>query len=49
MDLRLQLPVDVPVARLDCRLYEETARRELGDTCAAWLATGHMHSLSRCH
>jgi aryl sulfotransferase len=26
----------------DCRLYEETARRELGDECAAWLATGHM-------
>ena len=24
----------------DCRLYEETARHELGDECAAWLATG---------
>jgi aryl sulfotransferase len=25
----------------DCRRYEETARRELGEECAHWLATGH--------
>jgi len=25
----------------DCRRYEETARRELGEVCARWLATGH--------
>lgn len=25
----------------DCRRYEETARRELGEACARWLATGH--------
>jgi aryl sulfotransferase len=24
----------------DCRRYEETARRELGEACARWLATG---------
>ncbi len=24
----------------DCRWYEETARRELGEACARWLATG---------
>lgn len=24
----------------DCRRYEETARRELGEACAQWLATG---------
>ncbi len=24
----------------DCRCYEETARRELGEDCARWLATG---------
>jgi aryl sulfotransferase len=24
----------------DCRRYEETARRELGEDCAQWLATG---------
>jgi aryl sulfotransferase len=24
----------------DCRWYEETARRELGEACAHWLATG---------
>jgi len=26
----------------DCRRYEETARRELGEDCARWLATGRM-------
>jgi aryl sulfotransferase len=26
----------------DCKLYEEVARRELGDECAAWLATGRI-------
>lgn len=26
----------------DCRRYEETARRELGEICANWLATGQM-------
>lgn len=26
----------------DCRQYEEMARRELGETCAAWLARGAM-------
>jgi aryl sulfotransferase len=26
----------------DCRRYEETARRELGEACAHWLATGQM-------
>ena len=26
----------------DCRLYEETARRELGDQCATWLAFGRL-------
>ena len=25
----------------DCRRYEGTAQRELGDDCAHWLATGH--------
>jgi aryl sulfotransferase len=24
----------------DCRSYEEAARRELGEECANWLATG---------
>jgi aryl sulfotransferase len=26
----------------DCRWYEETARRELGEDCARWLATGEL-------
>ena len=28
------------LAEADCRRYEETARHELGDSCARWLATG---------
>jgi aryl sulfotransferase len=28
----------------DCRNYEETARRELGEECARWLATGQESS-----
>lgn len=29
----------------DCRLYEEIARRELGEECAHWLATGERRDL----
>jgi aryl sulfotransferase len=28
------------LSEADCRRYEETARRELGEDCARWLATG---------
>jgi aryl sulfotransferase len=28
------------LSELDCRLYEEMARHELGEACAYWLATG---------
>ena len=28
------------LSEVDCRLYEETARRELGEECANWLANG---------
>ena len=30
----------------DCKLYEETAQHELGDDCAAWLASGRMKPLT---
>ena len=29
-----------PLGEADCRRYEEMARRELGEACARWLATG---------
>ena len=31
----------------DCRRYEETARRELGEVCAHWLATGERSDRDR--
>jgi len=31
----------------DCRRYEDMARRELGETCSHWLATGERASLDR--
>ena len=32
------------LSEADRRLYEETARRELGEECAVWLATGRRGS-----